>query len=85
MAGTIWAAEHPEPITPVSRESYDGWVFNAPNYLPEGVHVTLRFLGATEPERVDGIAAGVVAVTDHRDAPLDRARDMLGLSSSARL
>jgi GNAT superfamily N-acetyltransferase len=32
---------HPEPITPVSRESYDGWVFNAPNYLPEGNFVAI--------------------------------------------
>lgn len=39
---------HPEPITPVSRESYDGWVFDAPNYLPEGNFVALdgeRYVG----------------------------------------
>jgi GNAT superfamily N-acetyltransferase len=39
---------HPEPITEPSRESYDGWVFDSPNYLPEGNFVALdgdRYVG----------------------------------------
>jgi GNAT superfamily N-acetyltransferase len=39
---------HPEPITPVSRASYDNWVFDAPNYLPEGNFIALdgkRYVG----------------------------------------
>ena len=27
---------HPEPVTPVARAAYDGWIFDNPNYLPEG-------------------------------------------------
>jgi GNAT superfamily N-acetyltransferase len=39
---------HPEPITPVARESYDNWVFEAPNYLPEGNFIAIdgdRYVG----------------------------------------
>jgi GNAT superfamily N-acetyltransferase len=39
---------HPEPPTTPSRESYDGWVFDSPNYLPEGNFIALdgdRYVG----------------------------------------
>ncbi|NNJ12822.1 GNAT family N-acetyltransferase [Chloroflexales bacterium ZM16-3] len=32
---------HPEPQTPINRESFDSWVFNNPNFLPEGYFVAL--------------------------------------------
>ncbi|MFV9506750.1 MAG: GNAT family N-acetyltransferase [Oscillochloridaceae bacterium umkhey_bin13] len=32
---------HPEPQTPITREAYDGWVFNSPNYLPEANFIAL--------------------------------------------
>ncbi len=39
---------YPEPITPVSRSTYDNWVFDSPHYLPEGNFVALdgdRYVG----------------------------------------
>jgi GNAT superfamily N-acetyltransferase len=39
---------HPEPQTPPSREVYDGWIFDSPNYLPEGNFIALdgdRYVG----------------------------------------
>lgn len=39
---------HPEPQTTPSREVYDGWVFDSPNYLPEGNFIALdgeRYVG----------------------------------------
>jgi GNAT superfamily N-acetyltransferase len=32
---------HPEPHTPITRESFDAWVFGNPNFLPEGYFVAL--------------------------------------------
>ena len=39
---------HPEPITPVARATYDGWIFDNPNYLPDGNFIALdgeRYVG----------------------------------------
>lgn len=39
---------HPEPLTTPSRASYDGWVYDNPNYLPDGNFVALdgdRYVG----------------------------------------
>lgn len=47
---------HPEPQTPITREAYDGWVFNSPNYLPEGNFVALdgdRFVAMSTLRRSD--------------------------------
>ena len=38
----------PEPATPVARATYDGWIFDSPNYLPEGNFIALdgeRYVG----------------------------------------
>lgn len=32
---------HPEPQTPVTREAFESWVLNNPNFLPEGFFVAL--------------------------------------------
>lgn len=32
---------HPEPITKPSRAVYDSWIFDNPNYLPEGMFIAL--------------------------------------------
>ena len=37
----------------------------------EGLHVTIRFLGPTAPERVDGVAAAVVAAAGVIDGPFE--------------
>jgi GNAT superfamily N-acetyltransferase len=39
---------HPEPQTTPAREVYDGWIFDSPNYLPEGNFIALdgeRYVG----------------------------------------
>jgi GNAT superfamily N-acetyltransferase len=45
---------HPEPPTTPSRESYDGWVFDSPDYLPEGNFIALdgdRYVGMSTLKR----------------------------------
>ncbi|MBX0327418.1 GNAT family N-acetyltransferase [Oscillochloris sp. ZM17-4] len=32
---------HPEPITATTRESFEAWIFNNPNFLPDGYFVAL--------------------------------------------
>lgn len=39
---------HPEPITPVPQATYEAWVFDDPNYLPEANFIALdgdRYIG----------------------------------------